>query len=170
MGYSYRIAAEKGNLCYSMLNISNVRPMHYSISMNAAILANPSEADIAQIMDDFDSSIFGNCGSEVTALRKQYYDSFADFGEDLAAQFAEKLFFFYHTYPDLPFIRNAATDGQLTWLGKYAILEKQHCGVDYSTKERLPALQVSEKKLQVDSPESAGLGDFILSCQFTLSP
>lgn len=149
MSYSYRIAAEKGNLCYSMLNISNVRPMHYSISMNAAILANPAKADIAQIMDDFDSSIFGNCGSEVTVLRKQYYDSFADFGEDLAAQFAKKWFFFYHTYPELPFIRNAATDGQLTWVGKYAILEKQHCGVDYSTKERLPALQVSEKKLQV---------------------
>ena len=148
MDYSYRIAAEKGNLSYSMLNISNVRPMHYSISMNAAILAAPSATDITAAMDAFDRSIFGENGPEVTALRRQYYDAFADFGEDLAAQFAEKWFFFYHSYPALPFIRNAATDGQLTWLGKYAILEKQHCGVDYSTKERLPALQVSLEKLE----------------------
>ena len=148
MAYSYQIAAEKNCLHYSMLNISNVRPMHYSISMNAAILSNPSGTDIAQEMEAFDRRIFGEIGPEVTALRKRYYESFADFGEDLAAQFAEKWFFFYHTYPALPFIRNAATDGQLTWLGKYAILEKQHCGVDYSTKDRLPALKSSEEKLQ----------------------
>ena len=80
-------------------------------------------------------------------LRRRFYDSFADFGEELAAEFARNWFFFYHKYPPLPFIRNAATDGQLTWLGKYALLEKQHCGVDYATKDRLPALAESEKKL-----------------------
>lgn len=148
MAYSYRLAAQRDYLYYSMLNISNVRPMHYSISMNASILSNPAGTDIEQVMDAFDRRIFGELAPDATALRRRYYESFADFGEDLAAQFAEKWFFFYHKYPELPFIRNAATDGQLTWVGKYALLEKRHCDVDYATKDRLPALLTSREQLQ----------------------
>ena len=147
MAYSYKIAAEKGCLYYSMLNISNVRPVHFSISMNARMLASPAKGDGAAAMEEFDREIFGEQGNLISDLRRRFYDSFADFGEELAAEFARNWFFFYHKYPPLPFIRNAATDGQLTWLGKYALLEKQHCGVDYATKDRLPALAESEKKL-----------------------
>ena len=146
MGYSYGIASQYGGLRYSMLNVSNVRPMHFSISMNAAFLQDPN-ADAKETAEAFDRAIFGEDAEKITPLRYEYYDSFADFGEDLAKEFAENWFFFYHDYPTLPFIRNAATDGQLTWLGKYALLGKLHCGVDFASRNRLPALIKSEEKL-----------------------
>ncbi len=147
MGYSYRLAASHGGLKYSMLNVSNVRPMHFSISMNAAILQDPMGTDVRKTVEDFDRSIFGESQKIITPLRYRYYDSFADFGDELASQFAEKWFFFYHDYKKLPFIRNAATDGQLTWIGKYALLGKLHCDLDYASRQRLPVLLESEEKL-----------------------
>ncbi|MBR2616157.1 MAG: glycosyl hydrolase 115 family protein [Clostridia bacterium] len=147
MAYSYRIAAENDCLYYSMLNVSNVRPMHLSITANARILKDPTGCDGKRIMEEFDREYFGEAAERITPLREAYYKAFADFGEELAALFAEKWFFFYHRYPTLPFMRNAATDGQLTWLGKYALLGKLHCDVDYASKARLPALLESEEKL-----------------------
>jgi hypothetical protein len=41
MAYCYRDAAEKNNLYYSILNISNVRPLHISAIMNARIMSAP---------------------------------------------------------------------------------------------------------------------------------
>ena len=74
MAYSYRIAAEKGCLYYSMLNVSNVRPMHFSISMNAAILKDPENADIETIVKEFDLAHFGDAAKLVTPLRYRFYE------------------------------------------------------------------------------------------------
>lgn len=118
MAYCYRDAAQNGKLCYSILNVSNVRPLHVSTLMNAKLLESPYDFNMTEELLAFDRSVFGRLGSRVNDLRKGYYGAFADFGEKILQSAAKEWHFYHRSYENLPFIRNAATDGQLAYFGK----------------------------------------------------
>ena len=118
MAYNYRQAAKEGKLDYSILNVSNVRPFHFSVMQNAKIVENPLAYDVKKEMLQYDRNIFGKAAEQVHSLRKEYYESFADFGlPSLQFQMSKKNFF-YQAYDDMEFLRNGATDGQLTYYGR----------------------------------------------------
>jgi len=149
MAYSYKEAAERNTLYYSILNISNVRPLHVSAMIYARILENPQKFDAARELLLLDGELFGAVGNEVNALRRAYYESFADFGEASLRFFAESCHFYLRNYEALPFIRNAATDGQLSRFGKYLLKGKAYAKTPPPTRETMQMLQESAEKLSV---------------------
>ena len=119
MAYCYRDAAERNNLYYSILNISNVRPLHISAVMNARIMSAPLSFSARDELLRLDREIFGDAAKTVNEIRREYYAAFADFGDEPLKRTAAQWNFYYREYGDLPFIRNAATDGQLAYFGRY---------------------------------------------------
>ena len=148
MAYCYRTAAESGNLFYSILNVSNVRPVHYSATLNARLLEFPDTFDMSVQMLALDEELFGKDGAAINALRRNYYESFADFGEILLRNMAKNKCFYYRGYENLPFIRNAATDGQLTYFGKYLLTGTDKVYLPKATKETRLILAESAKKFE----------------------
>ena len=124
MAYCYNVAASKNLLCYSILNISNVRPLHVSAMMNAKILAKPTNFNAKEELLNLDIALFGRLGEKVNSIRQKYYACFADFGEASLRKIADLWCFYYHDYQNLPFIRNAVTDGQLMLFGRYILENK----------------------------------------------
>jgi hypothetical protein len=131
MAYCYRDAAEKNDIYYSILNISNVRPLHISAIMNARIMSAPLSFSARDELLRLDREMFGDAAETVNEIRREYYAAFADFGNEPLKITADLWHFYYREYKDLPFIRNAATDGQLAYFGKYLYNGKVY--------EKLPA-------------------------------
>ena len=124
MAYCYNVAASENQLCYSILNISNVRPLHVAAAMNAKILAKPTNFNAKEELLNLDITLFGRLGEKVNNIRQKYYACFADFGEACLRKIADLWCFYYHDYQNLPFIRNAVTDGQLMLFGRYILENK----------------------------------------------
>ena len=124
MAYCYKVAASENLLCYSILNISNVRPLHVAAEMNAKILAKPTNFNAKEELLSLDVALFGKLGEKVNSIRQKYYNCFADFGEAPLKKIADLWCFYYHDYQNLPFIRNAVTDGQLMLFGRYILENK----------------------------------------------
>ena len=101
MAYCYNVAASKNLLCYSILNISNVRPLHVSAVMNAKILAKPTNFNAKEELLNLDIALFGKFGEKVNNIRQKYYACFADFGEAPLRKIADLWCFYYHDYQNL---------------------------------------------------------------------
>lgn len=149
--YCYRDVAGTGRLCYSILNVSNVRPVHYAVTMNARILRDPMGFSAETAMREFDEDVFGEYADRVTALRKRYYASFADFGTDELKKRAAAWHFAYHEYGELPFFRNPATDGQLRSFGRYALQGREF------QKDRIPEMRASVERFSARYEEARQL-------------
>lgn len=143
MAYNYRAAAERDSLYYSILNISNVRPLHIFAMMNARMMCCPQTFDAEEELARLDGELFGKAGAAVNVLRRGYYDSFADFGEEPLRYMAKSICFYYRDYGDLSFIRNPATDGQLTFFCKNLLSGKEYRKTALPTKETLAVLRHS---------------------------
>jgi hypothetical protein len=126
MAYCYLDAARLNSLEYSILNVSNVRPLHMSVTLNAWLLSAPDTMDMNRALAAFDAAIFGENAGVVTALRRAYYSAFADLGRDALLDAAQKWSFYYRPHKDISFIENAAADGQLAWIGR-CILRGRFC-------------------------------------------
>jgi len=122
MAYNYRNVARNGKLCYSILNVSNVRPLHISAIINSRILQSPTDFNTEEELLSLDKELFGSSGELVNELRRDYYTSFADLGDDPIKEAANAWGFYFREYRDLPFIRNAATDGHLVSIIKYRLM------------------------------------------------
>ena len=146
MAYCYKEAAKTDQLVYSILNISNVRPLHVSAMMNAAILQNPLGFDADEALLRWDMDVFGEYGRQVYEIRKTYYASFADFGIDALKKTADLWHFYYRDYGKLPFIRNAATDGQIAFFGKALVRGK--------VNNKLPAPDQATRMLLQESADA----------------
>lgn len=165
MAYNYRNAAKGGKLCYSILNISNVRPLHISAMINARILKNPESFDTEKELLELDKELFGDSVRVVNELRRGYYAAFADFGERPVREAADAWGFYFKEYGDLPFVRNAATDGHLVSVIKYRLMfghPDHHIGavpLDANTRqilkescERFSVLLNKARSLKEDIP------------------
>lgn len=113
MTYCYRLAHKMNSLTYSIVNVSNVRPLQYGVSYNAYLMANPVGADYETYANEFHRRHFGDTANAVLALRNRYFLSKAEIGEDNLREKCEKSNFYYHRYDGLPFIRYTADDGEL---------------------------------------------------------
>lgn len=147
MAYNYRNAAEQGKLFYSILNVSNVRPLHFSVTMNAKILEDPVGISIEKEMQNFDGALFRDAGERVNELRRAYYECFADFTEEAIIRKSKINHFYYRAYENLPFLRNAATDGQVTWYGRKTLSGKVYTDRP-NAKMDIPELKKSAKKFE----------------------
>lgn len=145
MVYSLQQAAAKGTLYYAILNVSNVRPVHYSAMVCAEVLRDPENADADRITMGLDERLFGTAGAQINRLRSAYYDAFADFGTQILRETAEKWQFFYHDHGALPFTENAVTDGYLATYIK-ATLKGKKCSAHPEDGLVRNALTVSEEK------------------------
>lgn len=145
MAFNYQNAAMQDKLYYSILNVSNVRPFHLSVTMNARIMENPLGIDICEETLIFDRAIFGDVAEEVNALRHEYYECFADFTEYAIQRKAAGLHFSYRPYENLPFLRNPATDGQMAWYARKTLSAKVHTDRP-DAKADIPSMKESVKK------------------------
>ncbi len=118
MAYCYREALKMDSLTYAIVNVSNVRPLHYSIAYNAALMADPEGADYRTFSEDFHRRHFGSAAETVMALRDRYYLSKTQKDEENLKRKCDDQNFFYHQYNDLSFPRYTADDGAIWVDGK----------------------------------------------------
>ena len=145
MVYSLQQAASRESLHYAILNVSNVRPVHYAAMVFSEILRDPENADAERITRQLDTKLFGDAAEQIHGLRGAYYDAFADFGRDVLRSTAEKWQFFYQDHSGLPLTENAVTDG---YLAKYtqATLRGRQCSAHPDSGLARRALLISEEK------------------------
>lgn len=115
MTYCYREALAMDSLTYSIVNVSNVRPLHYSASYNAALMADPEGTDYDAYAEDVHRRHFGEAATLVKSLRDRYYLAKAKVGEDILRARCATDNFYQHHYEDLAFPRCTADDGEL-WM------------------------------------------------------
>lgn len=118
MVFSYKEASKYDSLTYSIVNVSNVRPLHYSVTANAELMKDAEAFDYEKFADEFHRFHFGEAAELVRGLRDRFYLSCADLGEELLEYLCNKDGFHYHGYGDLPFVRYTADDGDLYMAGK----------------------------------------------------
>lgn len=146
MAYCYRDAHRLDSLEYSILNVSNLRPIHVCVTLNGQILNSPDSFSADEAALQFYGSIFGELGDCVYKLYRQYYDCFADFGKEPLLQASEAWHFYYRDHAGLPFLENAATDGQIAWVGKNALRGWSSPGAHPHNDELLEKLEQSSQK------------------------
>ena len=126
MAVTYRQAFEKQSLVYSILNVSNVRPLHVSAWVQAELAADPESADTKKIVDRLTEAIYGEWSGEIRPLVDEYYTAFADMGAEELKKRCRKWNFYYHNYGDLPYPVFPATDGALHYTGRYVLLGNEN--------------------------------------------
>ena len=112
MAFSYREAAQRDSLYYSILNVTNIRPVHFSAQMNLEVLKDPMAFDPEDYLLRFYRRIYEDVAPKVVAGMQQYYRCFADHGEAELKRFCKRCDFHYHKY-QVNFMNYAGTDGQL---------------------------------------------------------
>lgn len=112
MAFCYREADRLNSLFYSILNVSNVRPLHFSVLLNSKLLCDPT-ADENGLIKEIISEIYGENAEEAETLYNEYYGSVADLGADDLKRRCKEVDFHYHEYGKLPFPTYPATDGTL---------------------------------------------------------
>lgn len=118
MAFSYKEALEHDTLYYSVLNASNVRPLHSSVWYNATLLSDPENIDPDTALTKQLTAIYGDHAEAVKALTWEYYDCIADLGKEELMERCQRHNFHYHEYGELDFPLFPATDGFLNWFGR----------------------------------------------------
>ena len=118
--FCYREAAERGFLTYSILNVSNVRPLVFGCEMNSRVLADPESCDAGAITREILREYAGGDAAQLFPLVRRYFESIADLGKRDAAEYCkhEYVFFFHDFGDDFPYPQLPATDGFLRMAGR----------------------------------------------------
>lgn len=156
MVFCLRDAWKQKSLHYAILNVSNVRPVHYGAAVFSKILQDPQNADAHAITMALDRRLFGPAGEQVNALRTQYYDAFADFGREALRTTAERWQFYYRSHEAAPFTENALTDGYMAFYGK-ALLQGTKATQYPAPSQVRPELEASERKFSAVWQELAAI-------------
>lgn len=146
MAYCYHDAKKLDNLYYSILNISNVRPLHISAILNARIMRSPLDFDADAELLKLDRELFGEMGDEVNALRQEYYGALADLGDEGSKRGAMMWSFAYREFDSLPFTRTVGGDGQLAYFGKAVLKGKPYSKLPPPDAETLRRFKESAVK------------------------
>lgn len=162
MAYNYKLAAEADSLTYSIMNISNVRPLHMSAYLNARILKDPLNYDPDACIATYDKKLFGAAGEKVSRLRRKYFDALAVIDESWLDTFTATWAFLPHKFERLSFAQCVADDGKVATLGKNVISGKKVPKVDLpealydslcASRERLEVLCEALDKAEQEIPE-----------------
>ena len=109
------------SLSFCILNVANVREFLFSIRLCAAMLNDPKATSLSDAVLDILHDYYGEAAAAVAKGLKQYYQAFADLGEEMLQSEYKRSLFDYHAYDSLPFIRYPANDGKLRLLGLAAL-------------------------------------------------
>lgn len=114
---AYREAERTGTLFYTILNVSNVRPLHFSIWYQARLLKNIQDFDFELVFEEKLERLYGKDTLKVTPLYRAYYNTIAELGkEELRDRYTKAT----HEYVDpgnVPYPEFPATDGHLRYTG-----------------------------------------------------
>ncbi|MBQ8357918.1 MAG: glycosyl hydrolase 115 family protein [Clostridia bacterium] len=160
MRYSYALAKGQNSLYYSILNVANLREMHRSAHLNAAIVRDPDAFDFDRYMRERYAFLFGNAGEKVLRETRRYYDAFADMGEEAMQYLCKRDNFYYHRYEKLPFKHYVATDGVFRSIARDLFRGRERLEVDcreglIESAEKFEALCADWRKLRDELPENA---------------
>ena len=149
MAFSYRAAREKKSLYYSILNVSNLRPVQTAAWLNSRILHDGEDFDLDRALTSRFALLFGKAGERVKEGYRRYFHAMASFSEERLEEDMKRYNHYYQPAGDLPFIRFAGCDGTLLYMGRSPYRKPGR------TTPRLPippdmeeALRESEEKLQ----------------------
>ncbi len=148
MAYCYQDAMKLDRLTYSILNVSNVRPMHMSVTLNAAVLQSPETFCADEAVLNFHRAVFGDFAEQTALLQREYYHAFADIGKTPLRQAAQAWHFYYRDHKDLPFTENPGTDGEIAWIGKCALRGWSGPGTPALTPELVEILKSSANRFE----------------------
>jgi len=138
---SYRTAWEKQSLYYSILNVSNLRPLHFGAYFNAKCLASPTENDAQGFAESVLSDLFGEHAAAVAPILWAYYDAIADAGEDELRHHCAMGEFKYHPIQSTAYPKFPATDGFFHCRGP-RIMQKD-AGYTFDTPKLIEVLRRS---------------------------
>lgn len=114
---AYREARRSGTHYFTVLNVSNVRPLHFSIWYQAQMLRNFTDFDPRKALDTQLQGLYGRSAQAVKPLMQAYYDTIAELGkEELLDRYTKAT----HEYIDpgkVPYPEFPATDGHLRYTG-----------------------------------------------------
>lgn len=77
MQYQYRLAREKGDTCYSILNVANVREVILCARANAEMVWDMDQFDETRFLDEYFRQAFGL--ENGAALMHRHFEAFADY-------------------------------------------------------------------------------------------
>lgn len=143
MEFSYKKAVEYDSLYYSILNVSNLRPLHFSAWVNAEILKNPEGFEQEKIVQRVLQANFGESAIAAEKLYKEYYSAIWDMGIEEELKLCKKHGFYYHDYGKIPYPEYPATDGVLRRIGLSSLKEMFYIE---NVEEKIPRLKESEKR------------------------
>lgn len=114
---AYREADRTGTLFYTILNVSNVRPLHFSVWYQAQLLRNVKDFDPDSTLDQQLQALYASASETVKPLMLAYYDTIAELGrEELLDRYTKATHEYADpgsvSYPEFP-----ATDGHLRYTG-----------------------------------------------------
>lgn len=117
MAFSYEEARKMNSLTYSMVNISNLRPVHFSVWFNAYLMNDPNGFDTDKTLDMQLQALYGKDAAKIRPLMDEYYNCIAELQvEDLVYRY-NGLNVTRHEYGELDFPEFTATDGYLRFAG-----------------------------------------------------
>ena len=117
MTFSYEEARKMDSLSYSMVNISNLRPVHFSVWFNSYLMNSPADFDMDKTLKSMLSMLYGDDAAVLEPMHREYYECFASLQiEDLLQRYS-RLNVTRHDYGALNFPEYPATDGYLRHAG-----------------------------------------------------
>lgn len=117
MAFSYEEARKMDSLSYSMVNISNLRPVHFSVWFNACLVNAPEGFDGNETLDRLLGALYGQDAGKIRPLLEEYYDTIAVLQTEDLLQRYSLLNVTRHEYGPLDFPEFTATDGYLRFAG-----------------------------------------------------
>lgn len=118
MAAMYRLAWGSRSLTYAIVNVSNVRPVHFSVWYNAQIMLDPAGFDEDRLIGHQLSALYGQDAGAVRPLLDEYYNAIGDYGAVNLKRYCDKHDFFWHEPEEAPYPIYSVTDGQLHVLGE----------------------------------------------------
>lgn len=130
MVFSYGEACRKNSLYYTILNVSNVRPLHFSVWFHAELMKAPDGSRAETTLHDHLIALFGDAAPQIRPLMDAYYDTIADLGKAELQDQCKRRDFYYHDYGALPYPEFPATDGVLRSMGRRMLLGNYYLADD----------------------------------------
>lgn len=130
MTFSYREAWQKHSLYYTILNVSNVRPLHFSAWFHSELMKAPDGSRAENTLNDHLTALFGDAAPQIRPLMDAYYDTIADLGKAELQDQCKRRDFYYHDYGPLPYPEFPATDGVLRSMGRRMLLGNHYLADD----------------------------------------
>ncbi len=127
MAFCYREASQKDSLYYAILNVSNVRPLHFSTWLSTRLLQDPANAQADGAIQKQLDEIFGADAERIAPLLTAYYATIADRGTENLKYLCRRYEFDHYDHGSLPFVENPMTDGVLSnAIKRMAMGQKEH--------------------------------------------